>query len=372
MNIGLYLNLDDNYDRAVASGILSFAKGKDWNLYGKGLWFSKICGQHLDGLIARIESEKDADECLRYGVPVVDIAGATGKVKFNIVKNDDELTGTMAGHYLKGSGAERFAIVLVKDVVWSQERFQGYLNTLSASPVSIPSFSAPLSYWHDIYGMSGRLEEFLLFLDKPTALFCVNDLSAMKVVLTCNRVGIRIPEDLLVMGVDNEELMCMLAKPSISSLGLRLRRIGYEAASRLQEVVGGGDTSIVTRYIPPTGIMERESSMCVYSKDPLVAKTVMNIKRMASSGLSCGEMIAGIPLCRRRLEERFTRDRGRTILEEVILVRLAKAENLLASTDIKIEEIWKDCGFGSAQRFFTLFKKKNGMTPDMWRKANRY
>ncbi|MDY4888391.1 MAG: substrate-binding domain-containing protein [Sphaerochaetaceae bacterium] len=371
LNIGISLNFNDSYDRGVTSGILSFARDNDWRMFSNGLWFSSFSGVKLDGMIARIESEQDVSRCRKYGIPVVDIAGAISSHGFDVVKNDDRLTGSFIGRHLMQSNTGRFAIVSVKGTSWSAEREEGFIDSIRLDRRSVPVFCAPLAYWHDTYGNADDLDRFLSSLPHPTALFCCNDLSAMKTMIACERLRIKVPKQLAIAGVDDEQLMCMLVKPSLTSLKLRLEKIGYEAASRLQDVIEGKRLQPAVKLVPPSSIVERESTFCFFSHDRIVAQTMMNIKRLATSGLSCGEIIADIPLSRRRIEERFFEERGRTLLEEVIACRLSHAKELLESGDSKVETIWRSCGFGSAQRFYSLFGRHFQMTPDAWRKVHR-
>ena len=363
--IGLLLNFSDSYDTKVTSGILSAAKELDWALYGKGHGFSKLEEVKLDGIIARIESEEDALWCLSSGVPVVDIAGAFGPERFSIVKNDDRETGRCCSDFLMQSGASSLACLLVKGTVWSDERLSGFKET--AGERNIRTFSESLAWWKDTYGKTEQLENFLKALEKPAALFAVNDLTAFKTVLAAKKAGIRIPEDMVIVSVDNEEILCQLSKPSLSSLSLQLEAIGREAALRLEEILTTGNTRNTLKLIPPAMLEERESTRNCFCGDKLVAAAVMNIKQKASSGLSCKDIIKDLPISRRRLEERFKAARGRTLLEEVQEERLREAERLLLRTNGKIEEIWRNAGFGSPQRFFFLFKKRHGMTPAAWR-----
>lgn len=365
-NIGLNIKFTDNFDRHVVKGILSFAKEKNWNLYAKGLWFSDLSKAKLDGIIARIETQEDEELCLSYHVPIVDIAGASNNKDLNIVKNNDLETGKVCGEYFLKSGVENYAAILVSNTIWARERYLGFIKAIGKQ--AIPVFQSPLNTWYDTYGEMEKLDKFLLSLKKPTSLFCVNDLTAMKVAETCLKNNIKIPEELMILSVDNEELMCMLAKPSLSSISLNLQRIGYEAASRVEEILTNNDTKATIKLIPPSTLVERESTMFVLTSDPFVSKAVMNIRKKATFGLTCGELIADIPISRRSLEERFYKIRGKTLLEEVTEVRLNKAETLLRDTNIKLEGIWKSCGFGSAQRFFYLVKNKYGYTPKALRK----
>lgn len=369
--IGLKLRFQDSYDMAVASGVVAYAKSKgDWQVRGQGPWFFSLDQEALSGcdaLIARIEDDQEALFCASLGIPVVDIAGSSSLKLFSQVRNDDYQTGVSAGTYLKKLGSKKVAWCGVDQVHWARERFVGFASSLSADPSDIASFSRPLSWWRQLYEPSSELDGWLSGLEKPISLFCCNDLSAMKVELACQRLSIRIPTEVMVLGVDNETLLCELASPSISSIQPDCKTIGYEASAMLDAMLGGRQSGMHIRRVACGPVTERESTRLVLCEDEQVANALRLIKARATSGLTASDVAYEAAICRRALEMRFRQYRKRTIWEEICSEKLEQACLLLVHSNVTIAQVSEQCGFGSVHRFYCLFKRVYHLTPHQFR-----
>ena len=369
--IGLQLRFQDSYDMAVAAGVVEYARTtRQWRLKGQGPLFSETLAD-CDGLIARIESEEDARSMAALGIPVIDIANSASGGLFNQVTNDDHQTGVNAARYLKESGSRNWGWCGVSRVRWASQRLKGFLEGSGLSIAGVASFTESLAWWRQLYEVSEELEAWLSTLPKPISLFCCNDISAMKVELACQRVGIAIPDEVMVLGVDNETLICELATPSISSIQVDCRTIGYEAAVLLDGLLDGTIHALQSRKIAPLVVIERESTRYVHCSDDQVAQALRLIKREASYGLTAGEVAAESALSRRALEIRFKSERGRTILEEIQRQRLQEASRLLVHSTLTVTEVSQLSGFASEHRFYTLFKAAFSMTPLAYRNQRR-
>ncbi len=374
VQIGLQLRFQDGYDMAVANGVVRYAKKKSsWQLRGQGPWFFPLDSDSLskcDALIARIESDEQALACSALGIPVVDIAGASSLKLFSQVRNDDYETGVRAGRYLHTLGNKQFGWCGIDDVHWARERLVGYASALGKRPDQIMRFSRPLPWWRQLYEPSPELESWLLSLPKPISLFCSNDLSAMKVEVAAGRLGLHIPSELTVLGVDNETLLCELATPSISSIQPNCELIGYEAAAMIDSLLQSKAQTIQIQRIPSGEVTERESTALINEEDPVVARSLRIIRDYAAEGISVGDVVERTGVSRRNLEVRFKDARKKTLWEEICDQRLQLATLALRHSRSTIPVIAKECGFGSVHRFYTLFKRKYGTTPNIWRKQS--
>lgn len=369
--IGLMLRLQDNYDMAVAQGVVQYARTKsDWQVRGQGPGFFPLEKQALrecDALIARIEDEQEAELCSSLGIPVVDIAGSALPGMFNQVRNDDYLTGVSAGEYLSGLGSNRAAWCGVDHVHWARERYNGFSAGFGLPDARICRFSKPLTWWRHIYDPAAELDTWLSSLEKPVSIFCCNDLSAMKVELACRRLGIDIPTEVMVLGVDNETLLCELASPSISSIQPDCRTIGYEASALIDRMLNSQNIGIQTKWVPPGPVTERESTRVVFCDDEEVAKALRLIKEKATEGLGASEVADHASVSRRTLEKRFRQYRGRTIWEEICLQKIEQACQLMAHSNLTVNQVAEQCAFGSPHRFYILFKRYMNLTPYQYR-----
>jgi len=369
--IALQLRFQDSYDMAVAAGVVEYARTNgQWRLKGHGPLFGQTLAD-CDGLIARIESEEEARSLALLGIPIIDIANSVPGDLLGQVSNDDHQTGVDGANYLKEAGSLNWGWCGVSRVRWSRERLKGFLEGAGLAASQVATFTQDLVWWRQLYEESPALDRWLTALATPASIFCCNDLSAMKVELACQRLGISIPDEVMVLGVDNETLICELATPSISSIQVDCRTIGYEAALVLDGVLGGSVSGFQRRKIAPLMIIERESTRVVHARDDHVARALRLIKREARHGLTAHEVASEAAISRRALEIRFKVERGRTILEEITRQRLQEASRLLVYSTLTVKEVGQLSGFASEHRFFALFKEAFGMTPLSYRTQHR-
>jgi len=388
-NIALCMELSDFYEHGIARGVVRYAKSRpDWRLFGYGWMFRSLAsleGWKGDGIVARIESAAEADRLASLGLPLVDVAGAYLRPGFRTVANDDRLTGRRAALHLRSCGFSRFAFLGVEGTLWSQERKRGFVEALEegAGPIGrLPSFERSLGWWEsgreaggEAGARPGGLAAFLAGLEKPAALFACNDTTGLRATELAGRLGIAVPGALAILGVDDEDILCELASPSLSSIRLDCEAIGYEAARALDALIEGPGAGApgpgpaeARRAVPPKEVAERESTRVYACPDELVARAATFIRARAHEGIGVPEVLAAVPASRRSLETRFRRALGRSLHEEIVRARLATARRLLAEGGLSLDEVASRSGFGALQRFHSAFKEAEGISPGQWRK----
>lgn len=377
-NIELRVGLDDAYGRAAARGVIRYAKAKkDWKLYGTGRPFPDPRELGADGVIARVESAADARALSALGIPVVDIAGAFPgaafpHARFYEANNDDFLTGRRAGEYLRSLGFRTFAFCGVAAVAWSRVRRAGFAEASGLDQRDLPVFERSLEWWKDLDGEREVLAAWLASLPSPAALFACNDVAGLKASRTCAAAGIEVPADVAVLGADDEDLLCELADPSLSSVRLDCEGIGYAAAKLLDESLSSAEgVEYRPRLVPPREIVERESTRTVAGDDPLVSRALSWIRSNAARGVNVADAVAALPASRRSLEQRFRAALGVTLHDAIVDARLDRAKRLLTTTDLTLDAVAESSGFGALQRFHIAFKEREGLTPGAWRKTRR-
>jgi len=374
MKIALCMGINDYYEHGIARGVVRFAKEQDWRLEGYGWMFGRlddIAGWDGDGIITRIESSEDADLFAGLGIPLVDVAGAYSRSAFHQVNNDDYLTGRRAGEHLTERGFINYAFCGVENVGWSEKRKAGFADAVDSA--ELPVFERSLEWW-EMLDRSESLNDWLQSLPLPGAVFACNDTAGVKVTSVCRKLGIPVPGGLAILGVDNEDILCELAKPALSSVQLDCEEIGYRAAELLESLMRRkrtGSAYLSEILVRPKGIAERESTRIFVSSDHLIGDAVNYIRTNAQAGLDVPEVSSYLNVSRRTLETRFRKILGRTVHEEIIHARLAFAENRLISSDITVEAAALEAGFGSVQRFHARFREKNKMTPGEYRMRKR-
>jgi LacI family transcriptional regulator len=380
--IALCMELSDYYEHGIARGLVRYAKSKpDWRIYGYGWMFGSLTDMvhwEGDGAIARVESAADADALSALGLPVVDVAGAYMRPRFRAVTNDDLRTGEDAAEHLLSCGFSRFAFLGVSGTSWSDQRKEGFRRRLAerGRAGTLPAFERPLSWWEGRGKEAAdegdsALEAFLAALEAPTALFACNDTTGLRATELARRLGLAVPETLAILGVDDEDILCELASPSLSSIRLDCEAIGYRAAAELDAILEGGGLGESARIaVPPKEVAERESTRIFSCPDELVARAVTYIRSHAHEGIDTTDILGVVAASRRSLETRFRREMGRSLHDEIVRSKLAYAKRLLRQTDRTVEDVALESGFGAAARFHAAFKDAEGLSPAEWRKQN--
>jgi LacI family transcriptional regulator len=257
------------------------------------------------------------------------------------------------------------------------ERRAGAAEALGIPPGTLPVFERSLPWWEgEGRGGPGRngagdrsLERFISGIRKPAAVFACNDTAGLRAVGVCQGLGIAVPGEVAVLGVDDEDIVCELSSPSLSSIALDCETIGYRAAALLDSILDGGDAAPLV--VPPGDVAERESTRTFASDDPLVSKAATIIRARAHLGLDVAGLLGMLPASRRSLETRFRKATGRTLHGEIIAARVARAKRLLGAGDLTMEAVAEGSGFGSLQRFHEAFRLLEGTSPGAWRLERR-
>lgn len=414
VRVELLVALDDSYGRAVARGVVRYGKtAPDWRIYGRGRYFPPLedawtGGRAPDAIIARVESRTEilalrelshrASEAAGIEIPVVDVAGAFPGSGFLEARNDDFQAGRRAGEYLRGLGFRNWAFCGVDGVAWSEARFRGFAEAAGVPMESIKRFSGTLDWWKSPAGDRPELDAWTGSLAVPCALFSANDIAGVAAASSCSRLGLSVPEQVAILGVDDEDLLCELADPALSSVRLDCEGIGRAAARLIDRVLrpawaaegeeperrepgadrwSRSDSSTDRRggseTVPPLGVMERESTRTAIAADPLVSLAMGWIRRYAptSSELGVEDLVRAMPAARRTLEQRVRSELGRTLHDCFVESRLERARHVLETTDCTLDDVAEASGFGSLQRLHIAFKRRERTTPGAWRKARR-
>jgi len=379
-NVVVSLSANSNAMRECLLGIINYANARrNWRL--------KILpdpfGMSVEGL-----SPKSIDDAIRTGVngfitgldvptagfkklvacglPVVlnnappDWTPApTAPISF--VKNDDSATGIIGAEHLYGKGNfNSYAYVpSERKCFWSTFRKRGFSSALFKHGKRPVIFNCKRQ----------RLETWLRSLPKPAAIMVVNDYAAIGVIETCNHLGLTVPEQVSVLGVDDDELFCKASRPQLSSVRLNNVELGRCAAITLEKMMRK-PRSLGTIYVPPIGIIERESTQTPPPAAHLIHKAISFINDNYDTGISAFDVADHLRVSPTLLRLRFRTLYGKSVREVILERRLQKAQEMLrnnARTTVK--EIAHSVGFASACRLTHFFQERTGQSPECWRRA---
>ena len=380
--VALLIETSNAYARGLLEGIVEYQREHDrWSVFlpeqERGAsppgWLAKT---PLDGVIARIETAAIARAVSRLKVPVVDVSSARRVSHIPWIETDDAAIARLAFEHLVERGFRSFAFCGPKGLNWSRWRREHFVACCEQSGFSCDSYLTPSPYRKaDSTQTTERLSQWLQELPKPLGMFCSYDIQAQVVLDRCRNLELAVPEQIAVIGVDNDPLLCDLSRPSLTSIAPDARGAGYYAAQWLDQVMESGKQlrrdgklSAPTKLMPPLGIVPRQSTDILAVEDPIVAKAIQFIRAHACDGIQVTDVLQHVAMSRRMLETRFTEATGKTPHEMISDARLARVKELLQQTELPIEAIAQRAGFEHPEYMSVAFRKAFGVPPGRYRR----
>ena len=207
-------------------------------------------------------------------------------------------------------------------------------------------------------------------LNPPFAVMACNDVRGQHVIDACSKLYYSVPEQVAVLGVDNDDLLCRVCSPPLSSVIPNASAVGFKAAEMLAHLMSGNTSAPASQLVQPVGVTTRQSTDVVAIDDKEVAAALRYIREHACRGVSVDEVVRHSTVSRSTLERQVRKYLGRTPQEEIRYVQIKRAQELMLTTDLPAEQIAILCGFEYPEYFFTLFKKVSGVTTTEFRKNN--
>ncbi len=316
-----------------------------------------------DGFIVR--GRENLDKVSRFGRPTVfsGIRRESSPDAVNIV-TDSEAIGKMAANYLLGLGLSNFAYCGFDNIEWSEGRRLSFARALSDKGIVPNEFQVCSAQDKDSF------VRWLQELPHPTALFACNDDCAMLTAETAKLSGIRVPEDLVILGVDNDELVCSLSNPPLSSIDLSFERCGYEAARTLAGMLRAGKQLNDQITVSPIEVVERQSTNIVMLHEETVSQALSYIQLKYQEPIQVQDVADNIGVSRRVLEKKFKKHLNRSILSEINRLRFDHIARLLLETNMTVTEIAANVRFSSPEHISRQFRNEKGLSPSEYRKQN--
>jgi LacI family transcriptional regulator len=374
--VALLIETSNAYARGLLQGIVHYIREhRPWSFYlmeqGRGddppPW---LANWHGDGIIARIETPRIARAVRKAGLPTVDVSAARLVPELPWVETDDAEIARLAAEHLLERGFRHFAFCGVAHFNWSRWREDLFCRHVTAAGGTVARYRLTHSD-ADLAAQTRGLRRWVAELPKPVGVMACYDIRGQQVLDACRDAGLAVPDEVAVVGVDNDALLCELAAPPLSSVMPNTHRTGYEAAALLDRLMSGKTVPPVAHLIPPLGVAARQSTDVLAVEDRDVAHAVRLIREHACEGINVGDVLRAVPLSRRVLEQRFHRLLGRTPREEILNVRLARVKQLLAETDVPLYAIAERTGFEHVEYLSVVFRRETGGTPSAFRQAAR-
>jgi LacI family transcriptional regulator len=391
LRIAVLIETSHAYGRGLCCGIAKYAyEHGPWTFFfvEGGLrgqvpdWLLKWDG---DGIVTGFEGNDDESvsrQLHSLGIPTVYVLGNLKLSGVPTFDTDHQAVAHLAADFFVEAGFRHFAFCGQPGVFFSDKRgkaFQEYLKLRGKScfvyepPSEITTSNGIANDQPQNFFYEAAMAEWLKNLPKPIGVLACNDVRGQQVLAACLEHKISCPEQVAVMGVDNDDVVCKLANPPLTSIEPDLVRLGYKAAERLKELIQGKTwtKNESDHYIAPKGIVERQSTDIVAVDDPVVARALRLVRRDVGKGMNVKTVLKEVGLSRSTLDQRFAQHVGRSVKLEIQRARLQRVENLLCDTNLSLEGIAARTGFRTAPHLANFFRRVKGFTPGQFRASKQ-
>lgn len=374
--IALLIEVTNAHARGLIRGVSVYAQSRGpWKLQlveqlrisDVRRWLATWQG---DGVIARVQTPEIAEALASRKLPVVNVTGTTPIAGWPRVDTDNQAVCQLAVAHLVDCGYSHLAYCGMPQYEWSGWRQELFLQEVARHGQQVDLFDLPSLTADATPSLSDRrkLEEWVGRLPKPAGILAANDHCGRILLEACDAIGLAVPNQIGVIGVDNDELVCELCQPPLSSIEANCERIGYVAAETLDQMLQEHEILAQEMLIKPTILVTRRSTDLAAVREPIVGEALRFIRAYGCEEIGVIEVAAHVGVSRRYLEQSFRRTIGRSIHTEILRVRLEKAQRLLAETDLKLQTIAERCGFKRAAYLSAVFQDKLGLRPGDYRR----
>ncbi|MCC7334321.1 MAG: DNA-binding transcriptional regulator [Pirellulaceae bacterium] len=380
IRIGLAVNHSYSFYRSLLRGVAQFAETRpQW------VFTSIIPAQQSsnaprgrfrpDGLIASIHSESTMKTLANWRCPVVNASSVLPGSLLPRVGVNNTCVGQLAAAHFLERGLRHFAFFGSPDSLFSIERRDAFCHVLQAAGYSVSCHFSPPERPYDQLDRRWDIDlstyRWLRGLPTPIGLFVPSDHWGFQLSQACHEVDLRMPEDVALLGVDDDDVNCELARPRLSSVVVPAVQIGYEAASLLDRLLAGEKPPDAPILIPPSGIATRRSTEVLAIDDVEVIAAVRFIREHAHLPIDVSDVLREVALGRRTLERRCLAALGWGLAEEIRRAHRERACRLLARTDLSIDSVAQQAGYSGFRHMSVDFRRKFNMTPTAYRRQMR-
>jgi LacI family transcriptional regulator len=366
-SVFLFVETSREFGRGLLYGIAKYSRlHGPWRVYRQpaGLDSSMPNWKDwpVDGAIVR--DVRMVDKFVGAGFPVIFAQhNRESYAPFPAIVTDSQSIGRMGAEHFLDRGFHNFAYCGLNEFVWSRQRGQYFVERLAKAGATVskyePTPSKRKRLWRSEQPILAR---WLKSLAKPVALMCCNDDRALRVVETCKLVNLHVPDEVAVLGVDNDVLVCDLADPPISSIALNTAVAGYAAAELLDRLIEGEPMNGQRISVYPSHIVTRLSTDILAITDREVAAALRYIREHVDKFIQVDDVVEATRVSRRVLEKRFRAVLRRSIHQEIRRIRVNHIIQLLLGTDLNVTQIARRSGFDGVEHVSRYFRREVGMT----------
>jgi LacI family transcriptional regulator len=374
-------DFSSGYSRRLLKGIIRYSREVGpWSFQRMPLYYRMMYGENgvvefakkwkADAIIAQLRNV-DIELLNALNIPIiVQNYNERNKAVSNLTGNYYE-TGVMAARFFQGKGFRNYAFYGYKNAIWSRERGLGYKEEVKRNGGKIHTFENKNPDNREWVYNHERLGKWLQSLSKPVALFACDDYYALQISETCNIYNINIPDEISLLGVDNDELLCNISNPPLSSIVLDVENGGYQAGKLLHKLINKEITEAFNIVVNPLYIEGRTSTEKYAVSDKHIQKILTYIDENYINPISVNDLVQQVPLSRRVLEKKFRQVTGNTLYNCIQDHKINQFIHLMLTTDQTLSEVALQSGFDNYKSVSRIFRKYKSVSPAEYRKQYR-
>ncbi len=329
--------------------------------------------QGWDGVISRHTSQALVEACAEFRVPLVDLDDGPRYAGVSKVRCDHAAAGAMGAECFLDRGFRSFGFVGCGEQARARERQAGFVEAVRLGGHEPLELELEAGEWNPVRGeREGRvLAEWLQQLPKPVAVMACDDRRAAQVLEAARAARCLVPEEVAVLGVDNDVVRCELSTPTLSSVDPGFYQVGFRAAEHLHRRLQGTHTPVCDLRVDPAGVVFRKTTDSIAIPDRAVAAAVRHIAAHGCEGLTVDAVLAEVGVSRSQLEKKFRHYLGRSPQAEIRRVQVARVRQLLVETDLPLKGIAELTGYDYTEYMCVVFRRLTGETPGAYRRRHR-
>jgi LacI family transcriptional regulator len=375
-HIALALPLDVVFVERLLPGILDFARNQGGWVFTQiperlSPSFEWLRNWEGDGAFVLIGSQADAKVARSLAIPIVNVGGYVRDERIPTVTLDQQKVGRLAAEHLIVRRFQRFGYYGVRGLWYSEQRRIGFEAAVREAGFACSSTGGTTlaQSARDLRREAGELMRWLRSLKPPIGILASWDLRAQMLSEACRMIGLRVPEDVAIIGVDNDPIACEFCIPQLSSVSRNDRELGWRAANLLSQLLEGKRSLKLPILIPPDRVVARQSTDVLAIEDSEIAGVVQHVRDHLNEVFGVERMLQLSPLSRRQLEQRFRRSVGSSPYVFLNELRVERAKTLLTEVRKRtLTRIASECGFSELRRFRTVFRRLTKLSPAEYRR----
>jgi LacI family transcriptional regulator len=374
--IVLLIETSREFGRQLLSGIIRYSRiNGPWSFYKEQIGLVSNIPQlknwNPDGIIMRDSMSKT--ELLKLKIPtILALHDSTISKNLPVIKTDSYSISKLAAEHLLEKGLKKFAFFGFDNYEWSNQRkihFEKFINDAGYDVIKYQSLNKNVGKDWGIEQL--HVIDWIKTLPKPVGIMACNDDRGQHILEVCKLIGLGVPDDISVIGVDNDPMICEIGDPPLTSIALNVENAGYETARLLDNLIVGTEMQGQQIIVTPTNVVQRQSTDILAVNDPDLIEAIKFMKQNAKNRISVDKIVQATNVGRRTLERKFKKTIRKTILAELKHIRIGLISKMLVETNMQISEIVSSSNFSDIEHISRYFKKEKGVSLSQFRKLHK-